>query len=121
VPADDAQLQALGLTHLGDHACEFKRRIQVLAHPTQPGYVQFNVDRRWITAKPVLSHTGALRLEDVRGQFLLLQIAFKSMLMDVKSGQRIADECLHDRHHEARAAAAAAPPQPGLGIAAPRE
>lgn len=114
--ADDDQRYAFSLTHLGDHACEFKRTLLVSPHPSHEGYVHVHFDRRVITAKPVLSSTGAIRLEDVRGQFLLLQIAFKSMLLDTRSGQRVADECVHARHLEARAAAAAAPAQPGLGI-----
>lgn len=114
--ADDEQRYAFSLTHLGDHACEFKRSLLVSPHPSHEGYVHVHFDRRVITAKPVLSSTGAIRLEDVRGQFLFLQIAFKSMLLDTRSGQRMADECIHDRHLEARAAAAAAPAQPGLGI-----
>ena len=36
--------------------------------------------------KPVLSSTGALRLEDVKGRVLMLQIANKSMLMDTQAG-----------------------------------
>jgi hypothetical protein len=38
------------------------------------------------------------------------------MLMDTKIGQRVADECLHDAHHETRRAATEAPPAEGLGI-----
>lgn len=116
--ADDEQRQAFSLTHLGDHACEFRRSVLVAPHPTHEGYVDLHFDRRVVTAKPVLSSTGAIRLEDVRGQFVMLQIAFKSMVLDLRSGQRVADECLHARHHEARQAAAQAPAQPGLGIAA---
>ena len=48
---------------------------------------------------------------------LLLQIAFKSMLMDVRSGRRVADECVHEAHRVARQEAERAPPGPGLGIA----
>lgn len=114
--ADEDQRQAYSMTHLGDYACEFKRMVQVIAHPTHEGYVNLHFDRRVITAKPVLSSTGAIRLEDVRGQFMMLQIAYKSMLMDVRKGQRVADECLHDRHIEAREAAQQAPKGPGLGI-----
>ena len=47
---------------------------------------------RYAAAFPFV--TGALRLEDVKGQTLLLQIANKSMLMDQKRGQRLADECM---------------------------
>ena len=41
--------------------------------------------------KPVLSSTGAVRLEDTQGRALLVQIAQKSMLMDVKAGRRLVD------------------------------
>jgi hypothetical protein len=42
-----------------------------------------------------MSSTGALRLEDVTGRTLMLQIANKSMLMDTKIGQRLVDNCVH--------------------------
>jgi hypothetical protein len=51
-----------------------------------------------------LSSTGALRLEDVKGQTLMLQIAHKSMLMDVKIGQRLVDDCMHAKQLEAKRA-----------------
>jgi len=117
--ADEAQKHAFSLTHIGEYECEFKRAIRVLAHPKHEGYIDLQFDKRSITARPVLSSTGAIRLEDVTGRYLMVQIAFKSMLMDTKIGQRVADECLHDAHHEARRAAAEAPPAEGLGITVP--
>ena len=39
--------------------------------------------------------TGAIRLEDLKGQFLVIQIANKSMLIDSKSGQRVLDDCMN--------------------------
>ena len=57
----------------------------------------------------VLSSTGALRLEDVKGQALLLQIAYKSMLMDVKAGRRMVDECVHEKQAMAKKAAEGQP------------
>ena len=66
--------------------------------------------------KPVLSSTGAIRLEDVRGETLMVQIASKSMLLNVKSAQRIVDDCVSPKQREmiaeakaAKAAAEAAP------------
>ena len=117
--ASDEQRHAYSLAHLGEYQCEFKRMIRVLAHPRQEGYVDLHFDKQVVTARPVLSSTGAVRLEDVKGRYLMVQIAFKSMLMDTRIGQRVADECLHDAHHEARRAAAEAPPAEGLGITAP--
>ena len=115
----DEQRHAYTLAHLGEYQCEFKRMIRVLAHPRQEGYVDLHFDKQVVTARPVLSSTGAVRLEDVKGRYLMVQIAFKSMLMDTKLGQRVADECLHDAHHDARRAAAEAPPAEGLGITGP--
>ena len=66
--------------------------------------------------KPVLSSTGAIRLEDVRGETLMVQIASKSMLLNVKTAQRIVDDCISPKQREmiaeakaAKAAAEAAP------------
>ena len=114
--ADEDQRKAYALTHIGDYECEFKHAVKVLAHPTHEGYVNLHFDKKVVTAKPVLSSTGAIRLEDVRGQFMMLQIAFKSMLMDTRNGRRVADECLHDEHVQARQRAAGEAPAPGLGI-----
>jgi hypothetical protein len=47
--------------------------------------------------KPVMSSTGALRLEDVKGRMLMIQIANKSMVMDTKIGQRLVDGCVHEK------------------------
>jgi len=56
--------------------------------------------------------TGASRLEDVRGETLMVQIASKSMLLNVKSAQRIVDDCVCAKQRammaEANAAKAAA-------------
>ena len=55
--------------------------------------------------KPVLSSTGAVRLEDVRGESLMVQIAAKSMLLNTKTGQRIVDACIRPKQKELMAAA----------------
>lgn len=117
--ASEEQRQAYSLAHLGEYQCEFKRMVRVMANPRHEGYVDLHFDKQVVTARPVLSSTGAIRLEDVKGRFLMVQIAFKSMLMDTKVGQRVADDCQHDHHREARRLAAEAPPQPGLGISHP--
>jgi hypothetical protein len=56
----------------------------------------------------VLSSTGALRLEAVKGNTLLLQIANKSMLMDQKAGRRVVDGCVHEKQRASADAVAAA-------------
>jgi len=43
---------------------------------------------------PVKTSTGTVRLEDKHAGAVWLQIANKSMLMNQKVGQRLADECM---------------------------
>ena len=94
-PASQEQLDAAERTHFGDYECEFNQKIHVSLAPQAAGYIEVKHLKKVFVMKPVMSSTGALRLEDVRGQTLLLQVANKSMLMDVKAGRRIVDSCIH--------------------------
>lgn len=127
--ASEEQLAATELAYLGTYDCEFKQSISITRN-TKPGYLDVTWQKSTFTMKPVLSSTGALRLEDVAGRTLMIQIANKSMLLDTKIGQRLVDDCLHpaqraaiEAARAARAAAAAASgAEPvaevsGLGIA----
>lgn len=106
LPAADAdQLKAAGMTHIGSYQCELNQSVEVTANPKYEGYVDVAFKKAKYTMKPVLSSTGALRLEDVKGQTLMLQIAYKSMLMDVKVGQRLVDDCVHEKQAAAKKAA----------------
>ena len=49
---------------------------------------------------PLESRTGAIRLEDNRAGALWLQLGNKSMLMNQRLGQRIADECAAPQQRE---------------------
>ena len=60
-----------------------------------PGYAEVKSGKQTWLMKPVASSTGAIRLEDLKGQFLVIQIANKSMLFDSKSGQRVLDGCMN--------------------------
>lgn len=98
-PLPDAsaeQLEAAALTYLGHYDCEFDKKVRVAAHPRHAGYVDVHMHPNVWTMRPVLSRTGALRLEDVKGRMLMLQVANKSMVMDVKLGQRVLDGCMHE-------------------------
>ena len=118
-PANAEQIDAAGRVFYGVYECEFKQTIQILASLKYPSYVDVNVrlSKADYLMKPVLSSTGAIRLEDVRGEMLMVQISSKSMLLNVKAGRREADECITPRQRElveaarvakAKAAAAAA-------------
>jgi hypothetical protein len=108
VDADEAQLAAAERAYLGDYGCEFKETVRIDKHPKTPGYINVAWKKQVITMKPVLSSTGALRLEDVTGRTLMIQIANKSMLLDTKIGQRLLDECIHPEQEKLIAAAKAA-------------
>jgi hypothetical protein len=96
LPAADAeQLTAAERTYFGLYECEFDQKVDIGMNPKSPGYVDVSFKGKTYTMKPVLSSTGALRLEDVAGRTLMLQIANKSMLMDTKIGQRMVDNCVH--------------------------
>jgi hypothetical protein len=106
--ADEAQLAAAERAYLGDYACEFKETVHIDKHPKTAGYINVAWKKSVITMKPVLSSTGALRLEDVTGRTLMIQIANKSMLLDTKIGQRLLDDCIHPEQEKLMAAAKAA-------------
>jgi len=74
--------------------CELGASISVEADAKAPGY--FNVLGKGFSYRmhPVVTSTGAIRLEDNHdGGAVWLQLANKSMLMDQKHGKRLADEC----------------------------
>jgi hypothetical protein len=103
-PADEEQKVAAGLTYLGLYACEFDQSVTVSRDAKDEGYLDIAFKKQLWVMKPVLSRTGALRLEDVKGRMLMLQIADKSMIMDTQTGHRVVDECQHQRQRENRAA-----------------
>ncbi|MCX2864992.1 hypothetical protein OOZ63_24500 [Paucibacter sp. PLA-PC-4] len=122
--ASEEQLAATERAYLGTYDCEFKQSVSITRN-TKPGYLDVMWQKDTFTMKPVLSSTGALRLEDVTGRTLMIQIANKSMLMDTHIGRRLVDECLHPEHRAAieaakiaRAAAAASAAASGLEVEA---
>ncbi len=106
LPADQTQLDAAERTYFGNYICELDQSIDVGMNPKTPGYVDVKFKTKTYTMKPVVSSTGALRLEDVKGTMLLIQIANKSMMMDTKVGQRVVDSCMHEKQRDAAALAA---------------
>ena len=80
--------------HTGRMACELGAFVSVEADPQSPG--RFYVEGKGFKyhMAPVISATSAVRLEDQRAGAVWIQIANKSMLMNQKLGQRMADECM---------------------------
>ncbi|BEP96118.1 hypothetical protein KW843_04785 [Acidovorax sp. sif1233] len=80
--------------HVGRIPCELGAFVTVTADPATPGH--FHVEGKGFKyfMSPVATTTGTVRLEDQKGGAVWLQIANKSMLMNQKLGQRLADECM---------------------------
>lgn len=89
-----AELAIADQVHVGRMPCELGAFVTVTADTTSPG--RFHVEGKGFKyyMSPVATTTGTVRLEDVRGGAVWLQIANKSMLMNQKLGQRLADECM---------------------------
>jgi hypothetical protein len=81
------------MAFIGDYSCEFNQALVVVKSQVE-GYVDVVFNQAQFTMKPVLSSTGALRLEQVGGPMLLVQIPAKSMLMDTEKGKRVLDGCV---------------------------
>jgi hypothetical protein len=117
-PASAEQMQAATRVLIGEYGCEFNQKIVVERDTRYEGYVNVVYGKdRWVM-RPVVSPVGAIRLEEVRDRTLMVQIAYKSMLMDVVRGQRLVDDCVHEtqaqlkRDADKAAADAAAGVQP---------
>lgn len=111
--ADDAQKSAAELVHYGQYVCDEKFEVFVERNMIVKGYVDVRYKKDVWVMKPVTSNTGAVRLEDIRGKVLLVQIPFKSMLLNTQTGQRIIDSCQHDVQIGAQKEAASAPKTDG--------
>ena len=99
--------------HTGHIACELGASVNVTPDPKAPG--RFHISGKGFAyhMTPVVSSTGAVRLEDTQRGAVWLQIANKSMLMNQKLGQRLADECMSTAQVQV-AEALKTNPQPSL-------
>ena len=111
IPVGDAtpeQMKAAEMVYTGKYDCEFNQNINILQSVKHSGYVDVKDGKSDWLMKPVLSTTGAIRLEDVKGETLMVQISSKSMLLNVKTGHRIVDDCISPKQRELNEAAKAA-------------
>ena len=118
--AEPEQVKAAELVYYGMYDCEFSQTVSITQSQKHSSYVDVKHGKNDWLMKPVLSSTGAIRLEDVKGETLMVQIASKSMLLNVKSAHRIVDDCISPKQREliAEAKAAKAAAEAGTGSAA---
>ena len=94
----------------GRIACEFGAFVNIVADEKNPGH--FLVDGKGFRyhMTPVRTTTGSIRLEDKGAGAVWLQVANKSMLMNQKLGQRLADECMSPEQQQVAEAIKKNPP-----------
>ena len=78
----------------GHMPCELGAYVDVQKDPSAPGRFHVTGKNFKYHMQPVATSTGAIRLEDQKAGAVWVQIANKSMLLNQKQGQRIADECM---------------------------
>ena len=96
--------------HTGRMACELGHVVTVTADPQTAGVFWVQIKQHKFHMVPVVSSTGAIRLEDAQAGAMWLQLANKSMLMNSKIGQRMADECQSPEQAAVAQAMKLAPP-----------
>ena len=80
--------------HVGVLPCELGQSVTVTPDAKSPGYFDVSTKGKQYRMFPVETSTGAVRLEDKKAGAVWIQVANKSMLMNQKVGQRLADECM---------------------------
>lgn len=89
----DAELAIAQRVHTGRIQCELGADITVTADEKNPGFFNVSAGKQRYYMHPVESRTGAIRLEDGRAEAMMLQLGNKSMVLNQKLGQRVADDC----------------------------
>jgi hypothetical protein len=108
-----AELAIAGRVYIGKLPCELGAFVTLAPDPKAPGYFDVQIKATKFRMFPVETTTGAIRLEDKNAGAVWLQLANKSMLMNQKLGQRLADACMSPAQV---AVAAALEKNPGRSI-----
>lgn len=87
------QLAIADFVYTGRIACENGNQVTVQIDPKMPGHFNVSSGKQRFRMVPAVTTTGAVRLEDKKTGGVWLQISNKSMLLNERAGQRIADEC----------------------------
>jgi len=77
----------------GVYRCELNRSVDVAQVSPDMQSAVLRFDKKEYRMKAVQARTGALRYEDPQSGLVWLIIAGKSMLLDMKHGRQLANEC----------------------------
>jgi hypothetical protein len=102
-PLTEGQLTAANNVYTGKSDCEFNTVVELTPMEGKPGHFKLTHGKKTYDVVPEETTTGAVRLEDKKAGVVWIQIPAKSMLMNSKAGQRIADACMNERQRVATA------------------
>ena len=96
----EGELAIAKRVHTGRIQCELGADITVTQDEKNPGFFNVVAGKQRYYMHPVESRTGAIRLEDGRAEAMMLQLGNKSMVLNQKLGQRVADDCQNDEQKQ---------------------
>ena len=80
---------------VGKIQCELAIQVTLTPDAHSLGRFLLEIGRKRFLMEPVVTSTGAVRLEEASSGAVWLQLANKSMLMNQKEGKRLADDCMN--------------------------
>ncbi len=80
---------------VGKINCELGAVVTMTNDEHSPGRFFLDMGNKRYAMLPVVTSTGAVRLEDESSGAVWLQLGNKSMMMNQKEGKRMADECMN--------------------------
>jgi len=113
IDLDEKAMAVAEQVHTGRIVCELGNVVQITPDPQNRGFFMLQMGKHRFHVSPVSTSTGAIRLEDAHAGAMWLQLSNKSMLMNSKLGQRMADEC-QSEHQTAVAQRMKLDPPPSL-------
>lgn len=92
---DEHRMAVVPRVMVGEARCDAGKTVSVQPHANLPGRFVLAVGNEQHTVTPQPTSTGVIRLENAHAGVVWLQVPVKSMMMDAKRGQRLADNCIH--------------------------
>jgi hypothetical protein len=105
-----AELAIAEQVYQGRINCELGASVNIAKDSVNPGYFFIEGKGFKYHMAPVATTTGTVRLEDQHAGAMWLQVANKSMLINRKLGQRLADECMSPEQNQVAEAIKKNPP-----------
>jgi|GEM_PF-1759978 hypothetical protein len=87
------ELEVASRVYAGRLPCELGQMVTITPDAKSPGYFDLTTKKMRFRMHAVQSKSGAVRLDAVSGDAAWIQLSNKSMLVNAKLGQRMADVC----------------------------